>query len=127
MCWPVRTFLVLLAVLFEQKAECNPNILLIIADDMGVDLLGAYGEHPDNDFTPVLDSLAARGLLFPHVWANPACSPTRATILTGRYSYRTGIGQGVEYYTTPVELGTDEQTLPHGPCDAHQAGVLQAL
>jgi arylsulfatase A-like enzyme len=90
----------------------RPNILLILADDMGVDLMGAYGEHPDADFTPVLDALAQRGLLFRNVWSNAACSPSRATILTGRYSHRTGIGQGVEYYATPFELSVDEQTLP---------------
>ncbi|MHC4845666.1 MAG: sulfatase-like hydrolase/transferase, partial [Planctomycetota bacterium] len=88
-----------------------PNVLVIIADDLGVDRVGAYGEHPNPGNTPVLDQLAADGLLFRNAWSNPVCSATRATLLTGRYSFRTGIG----LYLQPaddVELTLDENTIP---------------
>jgi arylsulfatase A-like enzyme len=68
-----------------------PNILLVIADDVGVDQISAYGVD-DSARTPTVDALAADGVRFTRVWANPVCSSTRATILTGRYGFRTGVG-----------------------------------
>ncbi len=69
-----------------------PNIVVILADDFGVDLMAAYGESPTPPCTPNLDELASQGLLFRNAWANPSCSPTRAALLTGRHGFRTGIG-----------------------------------
>jgi arylsulfatase A-like enzyme len=74
------------------------NILLLIADDMGVDVTGFYpsgvrvATTPPAPPTPNLAALAADGVLFTRAWAYPLCSPTRAAILTGRYGFRTGIG-----------------------------------
>ena len=68
------------------------NVVWIIADDLGVDRVGAYAEHPDPGSTPNIDALAQRGVLFRNAWSNPLCSPTRATLLTGRYGFRTGMG-----------------------------------
>ncbi|MEM9683755.1 MAG: sulfatase-like hydrolase/transferase [Pseudomonadota bacterium] len=68
-----------------------PNILLVIADDMGLDASPCYdigGEKPD---MPVLEALCRDGLVFDNLWAEPMCSPTRATILTGRFGFRTGV------------------------------------
>jgi arylsulfatase A-like enzyme len=76
--------------------NAQPNIVLILADDLGVDLVGAYGAAPHPPCTPNLDRMAARGMLFRNVWANPLCSPTRAQILTGQHGFRTGLGQGVK-------------------------------
>jgi len=87
------------------------NILLIIADDVGVDRVAAYGEHPWPGRTPVIDQLAAQGVLFRNAWANPSCSPTRATILTGRYGMRTGIGTVVSLTNGAFELSDEEVTL----------------
>jgi len=72
--------------------KVRPNILLVIADDVGVDKIGAYGENPEAPATPNIDRLAEQGLLFRRAFANPKCSPTRAGILTGRYGFRYGIG-----------------------------------
>ena len=69
----------------------NPNILLIISDDLGLDASSSYTVGIETPVTPTLDALAADGLVFDNAWANPACSPTRATILTGRYGIRTGV------------------------------------
>ena len=87
-----------------------PNVLLVIADDMGVDMLAAYGEGADPPITPNLDALAQDGMLFRNAWSNPNCSPTRATILTGRYAFRTGIGDVVT--SSSAALSTAEVTLP---------------
>ncbi|MDB4610221.1 sulfatase-like hydrolase/transferase, partial [Verrucomicrobia bacterium] len=63
----------------------KPNILVIIGDDMGVETLKTYGVGPTTPQTKALDSLAANGVSFDNFWSQSACSPTRATILTGRY------------------------------------------
>ena len=70
----------------------RPNILVIIGDDMGIETLGSFGVGSDTPTTATLDALAARGVSFNNMWAQPVCSPTRATIMTGRYGFRTGVG-----------------------------------
>ena len=68
------------------------HVLLLVLDDIGMDAVSCYpGAAPDAR-TPVLDGLAERGVRFDRVWSNPACSPTRATVLTGRFGFRTGVG-----------------------------------
>lgn len=65
----------------------RPNILFIMADDLGPEWLSCYGsEHR----TPNIDRLAAGGLRFERCWATPLCTPTRHELLTGRYPFRTG-------------------------------------
>lgn len=71
-----------------------PNLLFILADDYGLDWAACYGADDLPD-TPTINALCARGLVFENAWANPVCSPTRATALTGRYAVRTGIGSVV--------------------------------
>ncbi len=68
------------------------NVLILIADDVGVDSVTTYALGSNPPPTPNLDALAARGVLFRNAWANPLCSPTRACLMTGRYSFRTGVG-----------------------------------
>lgn len=69
----------------------RPNIIFIVADDLGFADLGCYGGRPA-DFgavSPVLDSLASQGLLLTDGYSNsPVCSPTRFAMITGRYQYR---------------------------------------
>jgi len=93
-------------------APLTPNVLLVILDDVGNDKVGAYGEHPQAPPTPTLDALAARGVLFRNAYANPVCSPTRATIMTGRYSFRTGIGAVIKVKQPVAALPYAELTLP---------------
>ncbi len=69
------------------------NIVLILADDFGVDMVGAYAEGSAPPCTPTIDALARDGMLFRNAWANPSCTPTRAALLTGRHGFRTGLGQ----------------------------------
>lgn len=68
-----------------------PNILIILADDLGVDSIGAFGQHERNAATASLDKLAERGMRFSRFWSQPTCSPTRVSALTGRYSFRHGV------------------------------------
>jgi arylsulfatase A len=79
---------ILLIVFFPLRiqAQNKPNIIFILADDMGYKDLGCYG-NPFNE-TPVLDKLAKGGMLFTDAYSAPACSPTRAELLTGKHSAR---------------------------------------
>jgi arylsulfatase B len=83
------------------------NVLVIVADDMGADMLGLY-EGQDTPPTPSINALAADGVTFLNAWANPVCSPTRATIQTGRYSLRTGVGT----VSSSTGLHLDEYIIP---------------
>ena len=68
-----------------------PNILLIIADDMGLDASPVHSEGSQKPQMPTLENLSANGLTFDNLWTNPLCTPTRATILTGKYGIHTGV------------------------------------
>src|SRR5438874_1001721 len=71
----------------------RPNIVLILADDMGFSDPGCYGSEIS---TPNLDRLAAGGLRFTQFYNTAKCCPTRATLLTGLYSHQAGVGHMVE-------------------------------
>ena len=88
----------------------HKNILLIVMDDLGLDSIGTYGVGADLPNTPIIDGIAQQGIKFTNVWSNPVCSPTRSTIQTGRYSFRTGIGYTVTSYSKG--LATSEVALP---------------
>lgn len=96
------------------RADPPPNILQIIADDVGVANVGVYTTGPnavpgDPPPTPNIDGLAADGVLFRSAWVAPVCSPTRACLCTGRYGFRTG----VRYVVRSDEgLSLREWTLP---------------
>jgi arylsulfatase A-like enzyme len=69
----------------------RPNIIFIVADDLGFADLGCYGgrDAPFGNVSPIIDALAARGLRFTDGYANsPVCSPTRFALMTARYQYR---------------------------------------
>lgn len=66
----------------------TPNFVVIMADDIGPEYYGCYGNEEAN--TPHLDEMARTGVVFRTCWATPICSPTRAMIMTGRYAHRTG-------------------------------------
>ncbi len=77
-----------------RRGPSKPNILLIIADDLGAegtslypDLAGKSGQVP----IPNIEALARNGLVFDNAWASPVCSPTRGTIVSGQYGFRTGV------------------------------------
>ena len=77
-------------LVFSASAAQKPNIIYIMADDLGYGDLGCCGSA--DAVTPNIDALAAGGLRFTDFHANgPVCSPTRAALLTGRYQQRSGI------------------------------------
>jgi arylsulfatase A len=64
----------------------KPNIVLILADDLGYECLNCYGGTSYK--TPHLDRLASRGVRFTHAYAQPLCTPTRVQLMTGQYNFR---------------------------------------
>ncbi len=87
------------------------NVLVVVLDDWGVDMFAPAGVHPDAPALPVLEGLANEGVYFAHAYAAPTCSPTRSQILTGRYSFRTGIGEPIAQWQSVPALAFDEVTL----------------
>ncbi len=73
-------------------AAAKPNVILIMADDLGYETIGANGGTSYR--TPVLDQLAATGARFTHCYSQPLCTPTRVQIMTGRYNIRNYINFG---------------------------------
>ena len=74
-----------------QSAVAQPNILLIIADDQGVDASAQYPLSVDVPTTPILNKLASEGIVFDNAWATPACTTSRATMMTGQYGVNSGV------------------------------------
>lgn len=72
----------------SKKGVEKPNIIYILADDLGIGDVSCYGS--DNNKTPIIDKLAKGGIRFTHGYTAPLCGPSRAMILTGRYAFRTG-------------------------------------
>ena len=99
-----------------MTASPRPNIVFIVADDLGYADLGCYGGRAP--VSPVLDSLAAGGMKFTQGYANsPVCSPTRFALMTARYQYRLR-GAAEEPISnksrdsTTLGLPADHPTLP---------------
>jgi arylsulfatase A-like enzyme len=88
----------LLALASTAPAASRPNILLILADDLGIEGLGAYGGLDYR--TPHLDQLAATGVRFTHAFAQPLCTPTRLQLMTGLYNHRNWVAFGLMDPTT---------------------------
>ena len=79
----------------------KPNILLIVADDMGYSDLGCFGGEIK---TPNIDALAKRGMRATNFYVAPSCSPSRSMLLTGTDSHVAGIGNMAEW-SGPTQRG----------------------
>lgn len=107
--------LLLLSSACIDRAERPPNILLIVADDLGAGELGSYGDSPSR--TPRLDRMAREGMRFETAYTTPLCTPSRVLLMTGRYGFRTGWygyieGRYVPEPDTPEwDLGAREVTF----------------
>jgi arylsulfatase A-like enzyme len=101
-----RQFLVLLssaaAMAAARPGRKRPNVVLIMADDMGISDLGCYGSEID---TPNLDRLASGGVRFTQMYNTARCCPTRASLLTGLYPHQAGIGRMVTDLQRPSYRG----------------------
>lgn len=86
-----------------RASQLKPNIIVILADDLGYECLNCYGGTSYK--TPHLDRLAARGIRFTHAYAQPLCTPTRIQLMTGQYNFRNWKAFGV--------LDPSEKTFGH--------------
>lgn len=84
----VGTGAAMASTLPEKSPAKKPNIIFILADDLGIGDVGCYGA--DNYKTPNIDKLAKDGMRFTNAYTAPLCGPSRATILMGRHLFRTG-------------------------------------
>lgn len=89
----------------------KPNIILILADDIGYGIITANGGQSFE--TPNIDKLAQNGMRFTNVFASPLCSPSRTTFMTGKYNFRN--------YFTWGSLGTDQKMMANVLQDAGYA------
>ena len=84
--------LLALSPAFAQKkpvADQRPNIILVMVDDLGYSDIGAYGSEIK---TPNIDQLATEGIRFREFYNNSICAPTRASLITGQYPHKAGVG-----------------------------------
>ncbi len=104
-------FSILITLIGLQLNAQQRNVVLIIADDLGKDYCDIYPDHaPITVNLTNVKRLLPRGIVFNNAWSNPLCSPTRAGILTGRYSFRTGVGDVVD--GSNPKLSLTENTIP---------------
>ncbi len=90
-------------------ADTKPNIVIILADDLGNADLGYRGSDIK---TPNIDALAAGGVQLESFYGMPVCTPSRAELMTGRYAMRYGLETLVIFPSHTYGLPTDERTLP---------------
>jgi arylsulfatase len=113
-------FLFLIPLLLPAMAEDRPNVVLFIADDVSAADFGCYG-HPTIS-TPRIDELAAGGLRFENAYlTTSSCSPTRTSLITGRYPHNTGAPE-LHMGDSPHLAG-----LPQFPALLREAGYHTAL
>ncbi|MFT7306148.1 MAG: arylsulfatase A-like enzyme [Candidatus Azotimanducaceae bacterium] len=101
-----------LSMLIQASESTPPNIVLLLADDLGFSDLGAFGSEVS---TPNIDLLAGRGVMFSNYHTAASCAPTRAMLMSGLSSHRAGLGnmpesltpelQGIPEYTGHLQLG----------------------
>ncbi len=98
-------------LLSNQSKAASPNILLIMADDVGIEGIGCYGATSYR--TPHIDRLAIEGIRFTQAYSQPLCTPTRVQLMTGRYNHRNWRCFGI--------LDPQETTFGHAMRDAGYA------
>lgn len=108
-----KTLLFFLTLTFPLLgfAAKRPNVVVVMADDMGWSDIGCYGSEIE---TPNLDRLAKNGLRFTQFYNTGRCCPTRATLLTGTYAHQAGIGHMMNDRGLPGykgDLGNDVRTI----------------
>ncbi|HOX03957.1 MAG TPA: sulfatase-like hydrolase/transferase [Candidatus Paceibacterota bacterium] len=111
------TILLALLAAAGMRAAPKPNIVLILADDLGFSDIGCYGGEIR---TPNLDALAGKGLRFTQFYSAARCCPSRAALMTGLYPHQAQIGDMVDAYARPVREALDspaysDRLNPHAP------------
>ena len=108
-------FLVLLCMIAEAGAGSQPNVIIMLADDLGWSDVGYHGGDID---TPSLDRLAAEGVQLDRFYTTPICSPTRAALMTGRNPIRLGVAYAVILPWDTTGIHPEERFLPEAFLDA---------
>ena len=94
-----------------NSSTTKPNVLLIIADDMGIDASHCYSLGENQAKMPNVEKLCSNGMVFEKAYSGPVCSPTRSTIMTGKYGFRTGVGAAIPKNGGTNGLADDETSL----------------
>jgi len=115
------TFLFFALLCTNLWAEDRPNVIVIMADDLGAEGLGCYGSAIYS--TPHLDRMAKEGARFENAYATPLCTPTRVMIMSGLYPNRTGF-LGLISKDKGVRMPADIRTFGH---DFRDAGYKTAI
>lgn len=106
------------AISATETPATKPNVVFILADDLGVECLSSYGSTSHK--TPHIDRLAKEGMRFSHCFSNPYCSPSRAQLLTGRYPFQNGLKvvlhskKQEDIYLKPSQPSFPRQLKQHG-------------
>ena len=108
----MKTILCFLATLLLSFLNCKSqnNVILVILDDWGLDQMESFNLGSTYAITPTIDSLKMEGALFTNFTTYPVCSPTRAAMLTGKYGFRTNVGDVVDY--GEADMDTSFMTIP---------------
>ncbi len=109
------------ATAHAQQTAKKPNILFIVADDLGWKDVGFHGSDIK---TQTIDSLAAGGARLEQFYVQPMCTPTRASLMTGRYPLRYGLQTGVIPSAHTYGLPTDEWLLPQALKEAGYMTII---
>lgn len=97
----------------DPIVQMKPNILLVIADDMGKDATPNFMEGTIKPTMPTLQGLMNTGITFENLWSYPVCTPTRASILTGKYGIKTNVlevGDVISTSETSIQSYLDSNT-----------------
>jgi len=127
---PIPFLATVLATLLAASASSSlhaaapekPNIIFILADDLGYQDVGFTGGKEIK--TPNLDKLAAAGTVLKQFYVQPVCSPTRAALMTGRYPMRYGLQVGVIRPWAEYGLPLEEQMLPQALREAGYSTIM---
>ncbi|MEJ7766970.1 MAG: arylsulfatase [Chitinophagaceae bacterium] len=101
-CW----LILFIPFITVAQGKSRPNVILIVTDDQGYGDIGFHG-NPDVK-TPVIDQLAKTSTRFTSFYVSPVCAPTRSSLMTGRYSLRTGVH---DTYNGGAIMATEEVTI----------------
>ena len=100
-----------LLVMAAPFAACSPNLVYLLADDLGINEVG-FMNATRGLSTPRLDALAASGIILDNYYVLPICSPTRSALMTGRYPVRLGTHANVIFWDTPWAVSREHTFFP---------------
>lgn len=116
------TFGVILGLMSSLAVAAQPNVIVMVADDLGWADVGYHGGDIE---TPSLDRLAREGVQLNRFYTTPICSPTRAALMTGRNAMRLGVGYGVILPWDTIGVDPAERFLSEAFLDAgYQTGMV---